>query len=124
MKLSLLGGILLARLCAAVSLVSAGEGLSGIPEDKLRELESLHHTAEDMVAQNKFREALDVYTDIILLEPDDEVAYTHMGNAYLILGDFDRAKKSYEMALNINPDDNAAAAGLSRIKDPDRPRPV
>src|SRR3989338_7958249 len=78
MKLSLLGGILLARLCAAVSLVSAGEGLSGIPEDKLRELESLHHTAEDMVAQNKFREALDVYTDIILLEPDDEVAYTHM----------------------------------------------
>lgn len=94
---------------------------AAVTDDRIKELEGLHRAAESLIVENRFREAIDLYTDIILLEPDDEVAYTNLGNAYLVLGDMGRARRSYEAALNINPDDAAAASGLARILDPDRP---
>jgi len=122
MKLSLLNPLLLLGIGMTLSPLSASDETSPAMEETIRQLVSLHHAAEDLVAQNKFREAAAVYTDIILLEPDDEVAYTNLGSVYLVLGDFTRARESYELALSISPDNDAATAGLISIRDPDRPK--
>lgn len=71
------------------------------------------------MAENKFRQAVNVYTEIILLEPDDESAYANLGRAYMILGDRDRAKDAFRNALEINPDNPMSLVGLKRLTDPD-----
>ena len=79
----------------------------------------LHKQADALVIQNKFHQAIETYLEIILLEPDDDLAYTNMGQAYLILGDTDHAKRSFIQALNIDPDNDRAYSGLQKIADPD-----
>ena len=92
--------------------------ISTTPE-KVEQLVRLHKRAEILIEQNRFREAIDVYSEIILVEPDDEAAYTNLGHAYMILGDFERAKDAFQNALHINPDNETALLGLQKISDPD-----
>ncbi len=92
--------------------------ISATPE-KMEQLARLHERAEILIEQNKFREAIDVYLEIILVEPDDEAAYTNLGHAYIILGDFQRAKDAFQNALHINPENETARLGLQKISDPD-----
>ncbi len=92
--------------------------ISTTPE-KMEQLVNLHKKAEILIEQNKFREAVDVYSEIILVEPDDEAAYTNLGHAYMILGDFERAEDAFKNALHINPDNETALLGLQKISDPD-----
>ena len=66
-----------------------------------------------------FRSAIRIYSDILLLEPDDETAYTQMGQAYLVLGDIGRAHSAFRNALYINPENAIAALGIQKIMDPD-----
>jgi tetratricopeptide (TPR) repeat protein len=87
--------------------------------DALEDVEKLHLKAEKFISENNYRAAIVVYEDIILIEPDDEVAYTNMGHAYLLLGDMPRARECFYNALHINPDNEASALGLQKIKDPD-----
>ena len=42
-----------------------------------------------------------------------------MGQAYMILGDFDKARDAFSNALHINPENDTAAFGLQKIMDPD-----
>ena len=86
---------------------------------EITQIEKLHQKAEDFIMQNKFRQAINVYSEILLLEPDDEVAYTNTGHIYMILGDYSRAKNAFENALHINPDNETARMGLQKIADPD-----
>ena len=79
----------------------------------------LHKKADALVVLNKFHQAIQLYLEIILLEPDDDAAYANMGQAYLILGDNDHAKRSFIQALNINPNNDLAYFGLKKIADPD-----
>lgn len=79
----------------------------------------LHKQADALVIQNKFHQAIQTYLEITLLEPDDDLAYTNMGQAYLILGDTDHAKRSFIQALNIDPNNDRAYSGLQKIADPD-----
>ncbi|GEM_PF-1555525 len=92
--------------------------ISTTPE-KMEQLARLHEKAEVLIEENKFREAVDVYSEIILVEPDDEAAYTNLGHAYMILGDFQRAKDAFQNALHINPENEIALLGLQKISDPD-----
>lgn len=87
--------------------------------EKMEQLTRLHEKAEALIEENKFREAIDVYSEIILVEPDDEAAYTNLGHAYMILGDFGRAKDAFQSALHINPQNEIALLGLQKISDPD-----
>ena len=90
-----------------------------IPQAKLRELKQLHQKAEGCILKNDFKAAILVYEDIILSEPDDETAYTGLGQSYLVLGDYPRAKNAYLNALHINPDNETALLGMKKIEDPD-----
>jgi tetratricopeptide (TPR) repeat protein len=100
-------------------LVLLAAAVSSIAATDAAKLEKMHSDAEKLVIQNKFREAIRAYTDIILYEPDDEVAYTNMGHAYMILGDYKRARDAFQNALTINPDNDVAYLGLQKIIDPD-----
>ena len=87
--------------------------------DQLQTLEELHQKAEEQIALNNFRGAMDTLQEILFLEPDDESAYASMGQIYLLFSDFRKAKVSFQNALSINPENETAIAGLRKIKDPD-----
>ncbi len=88
-------------------------------EANLDALEKMHGIAEDLIAQNDFREALRTYSEILLIEPDDETAYANMGHIYMLLGDYENAQSAFFNTLHINPENKTALLGLQKIKDPD-----
>lgn len=86
---------------------------------EIRDLEILHLRAQRLIDAGNFRQAVAIYWDIILLEPDDDAAYTNLGQLYLLLGDSGRAKDAFQNALHINPENEAAQAGFFKITRPD-----
>ncbi len=90
-----------------------------ITGENIRQIKSLHRRAENLILKNNFRNAVKVYSDIILLEPDDDLAYSRMGQSYMILGDFGRAENAFLNALDINPENEEALQGLQKMRDPD-----
>ena len=91
-----------------------------VSDSKIQQLEKLHQTAEGYILKNEFGLAIQTYNDILLNEPDDETAYTGLGQCYLVLGDLPRAKNAYLNALHINPDNETALLGIEKIQDPDK----
>ena len=90
-----------------------------VTDENLQKIEALHQEAAGLLAEHQFREAIRIYSEIILAEPDDDAAYTNMGQAYLVLGDLGRAKEAFQNALTINPNNEIAVFGLRKIVDPD-----
>jgi len=90
-----------------------------VDDGTITRLELLHAEAAKRMEEMNPREAVKIYTDILLIEPDDDAAYTNMGQAYLMLGDSGRAKDAFLNALHIDPDNDIALAGLKNIADPD-----
>lgn len=101
------------------SLKPLERNIRRVDETRLREIDELHKEADRLVIQNKLHQALEIYLEIIFLEPDDDVAYANMGQAYLVLGNHDRAKRAFIQCLNINPSNDTAYFGLKKIADPD-----
>ena len=95
------------------------KNFTSITQEDINQIENLHERAQDLMAQHNFRDAINVYSEILLTEPDDDAAYTNMGQAYMVLGDFKRAKDAFQNALDISPDNEIAAFGLRKIADPD-----
>ncbi len=56
------------------------------------------------------------YENIVLQNPDDDVAYANLGYVYLILGEVIKAKGAFQTALSINPDNGPALSGLNAIQ--------
>lgn len=79
----------------------------------------LHDEADRLVSAGQFDKALKLYEEAALLSADDDNAYANIGSIYLIKGDFQSAKESFESALQINPDNEMAQAGLEKIEHPD-----
>ena len=88
-------------------------------ETTLRSLEHLHDQAESQILRNDFTGAVETYSQIILIEPDDEEAYAGLGNCYLVQGQFKKANEAYHNALAINPQNETAIIGIQKIMDPD-----
>jgi len=88
-------------------------------DEKISKLEQLHAQADDLIVKNQFPEAIKAFDEILLLGPDDEIAYTEQGRAYMILGDFEHAREAFANALHINPTNPQAMEGLQKIMDPD-----
>lgn len=94
-------------------------GFGAVTPEKVAELEAMHQQAMDSLLKNDFQAAIRVYSDILLLEPDDETAYTGLGQIYMIQGHFEKAHEVFESALQINPYNEVALLGIQRIMDPD-----
>ncbi|MGH7197554.1 MAG: tetratricopeptide repeat protein [Candidatus Omnitrophota bacterium] len=89
--------------------------------EHIAQIRSLHFGAEDLMEAEHYRQAIELYAEIILLEPDDETAYANMGRAYMMLGQYARAEIAFLNALHINPDNALAHLGIQKLRDPDRP---
>lgn len=98
----------------------AVHNLAEVSDEKLQEIQELHAKAEGQIVQNDFHGAIKTYQEILLIEPDDETAYTNLGRIHMILGDTQKAAECFRNALSIDPDNEAARLGIEKIKDPDR----
>jgi len=92
---------------------------TSVTPEKVMELELLHQKATDLILKNDFEGAIRTYSDILLMEPDDETAYTALGQVYLVLGQYRKAHEAFRNALHIDPDNQVAAIGIQKIMDPD-----
>jgi tetratricopeptide (TPR) repeat protein len=110
---------LLLLVLAVPSDAAQSRTLTSVAPDHLATLENLHQDAVDQLLRNDFQAAMRTYEDILLLEPDDDTAYTGLGQIYLIQGQFKRAHDAFRSALEIDPDNEVALAGIQRIMDPD-----
>jgi tetratricopeptide (TPR) repeat protein len=88
-------------------------------EEHIARLTELHAQADRYLEKDKCNEALVIYDEIILEEPDDEVAYTNSGYCYMLLGKFEKAEDAFKNAMMINPDNKVAEMGIRKIHDPD-----
>lgn len=88
-------------------------------DERVGSLEELHSQADRLIVAEDYRGVVKVYQEILLVEPDDEVAYTNMGHAFMLLGDYPAAANAFKNALHINPENEVARAGLVKIQDPD-----
>lgn len=92
---------------------------TAIAPEKVVELELLHQKATELILKNDFEGAIRTYSDILLMEPDDETAYTALGQVYLVLGQYRKAHEAFQNALHIDPYNQVAAIGIQKIMDPD-----
>ncbi len=98
---------------------SEPESIVTVSPVKLLKLNAMHADAERLIAAGSLREAVAHYWGIILIEPDDDAAYTNLGELYLILGDTGRAKDAFQNALHIDPENEAAMEGFLKITTPE-----
>ncbi len=103
----------------ATAVWSQPNGFGNATPEKISELESMHQQATDFLIKNDFQGALRTYSDILLMEPDDETAYTGLGQIYMVQGRYKLANEAFKNALNINGSNEVALAGIRRIMDPD-----
>ena len=103
--------------------VEAGS-LDAVTDQHLAQLEEMHDRAANFLMANDFDSAQRAYTDILLMEPDDETSYVNLGGIYLIRGEMNKARDSFENALNIDPYNEVAIAGIKKIMDPDGNREI
>ncbi len=104
-----------ASICAHAEAPS----MSSLSQEKIGQLETMHQKATESLLKNDFSDAIRVYSDILLIEPDDEVAYTNLGQIYMILGQQKKAHEAFKNALDINPHNETAIVGIQKILDPD-----
>lgn len=75
-----------------------------IDHDKAESLGLMHSNALDYVTQKKYPEALQIYNEIILLDPEDDQAYIIMGHIHMMMNNFEKAQASFKNAAHIDPD--------------------
>ena len=105
--------------CAVGPCFGQAGNFTTVTTERVAEIEVLHQRASDLVLKNDFQGAIQTYSEILFLEPDDETAYTGLGQAYLILGQYKKSHEAFENALHINPHNDVAAFGIQKIMDPD-----
>ena len=119
MKKIFISLVILAFLHGSPSSFAAPRSIASVTRNHVERLDEMHRQAAEFLTVNDFHSALRVYTDIILMEPDDETAYEGLGQIHLIQGQTKKAREAFENALQINPDNEVAAAGIKKILDPD-----
>ena len=63
----------------------------------------MHEQALKLVSEKNFKEALKIYEEIVLRNPDDDEAYIIMGHSYLLTGQHQKAENAFHNAVNIDP---------------------
>ena len=111
-------------VCATLLLrgsacLAAPRSVTAVAPDQMTQLETMHQQATDFLLKNDFQSALRVYSDIVLVEPDDETAYTGLGQIYMVQGQTKKANDAFQSALDINPHNEVAMMGIRKIMDPD-----
>ena len=91
-----------ARLLALVLCIAAGAGSSSAQRDSPERMRELAE-AQAVVVKNKER---------VRLNPNDAVAHKSLGNAYLVLEEYENAFNSFKEVLRVTPGDAEAYRGM------------
>ncbi len=90
-----------ARLRASPPKKSASTPATGAaPHD---EIIQMHERALEVAGKNNFKEALELYEEIVLKNPDDDQAYLIMGHLYLMSGNYEKSESAFQNAVHIDP---------------------
>lgn len=87
------------ELLEEASLKQAQRERTSSPEAVYR----MHERALKLVSEKKFREALEIYGEIVLQNPEDDEAYIIMGHSYLLTGQYRKAEDAFHNAVSIDP---------------------
>ena len=71
--------------------------------EKLDSVYALHEKALALVAQKRYDEACEAYENIVLESADDDEAYLLLGHTRLLSGEYEKAKRAFMNAMNIDP---------------------
>ena len=71
--------------------VSPKRSIRSVDAETIEKIRLMHDRAENQILTGDFQGALETYWNIIFFEPDDETAYTGMGQVYLVLGNYRKA---------------------------------
>lgn len=72
--------------------------------------------AIQLAMSNRWEEAVNVNRSIIQLFPNDSDSYNRLGKALMELGRYNEAKKAYNKALELDPNNQIAKKNLDRLK--------
>ncbi len=64
----------------------------------------LHEQALQYVSEKRYKEALALYEEIVLKNPDDDEAYIIMGHTYILMGQYQKAESAFHNAVSIDPE--------------------
>ncbi len=70
----------------------------------------------EMIYDNKYNEALSIFSNVVELFPSSWNAYDSQGEIYYLLKDYESAKDNYLMSLKLNPQNNNAKDFLEKIE--------
>lgn len=82
----------------------------------MRQIRRLQDRAIELAAKNRWAEAVEANKQALAVEEDAD-SYNRLGKAYFELGDFQKARDSYQRALRITPSNRIARKNLERIED-------
>lgn len=80
--------------------------------------------AIDLAMQAKWREAVEVNSEIIENFPPDVETYNRLGRAYMELGDYSQAREAYQKAVGLDPYNAISNRNLRRLNDLKEPKHV
>ena len=79
-------------------------------------LELLAQLGEAYCHQDKFKEAEEIFNNILKLKPDNPTVLNNLGFAYSRQGNNEKASFCFQKALEFDPDNEDAIANLEQIK--------
>lgn len=89
-------------------VISAGKlDAEAEPSDPEKEVKAKLKAVEALFSQKRYDEALEVSQELVRLAPDLAIVRTRLGSIYYALGDPVSARKEYDNALYLNPNDEA-----------------
>src|SRR3989304_8396331 len=71
--------------------------------------------AQDALEERRFPEALEVFDELVRMNPEDTESWVNRGEVLALLNRMDEATTSYERALESDPDHRAAPSELGDL---------
>lgn len=94
------------------------------PNDVVYSAEALYEWGNVLSATGKTGEAIDKYTQSLMLDSSQERAHCNLGSSYMLVGEIVRAIEHYEKAIALKPDYVLAhlnmGRALFRVGQPDK----
>lgn len=87
-------------------VISSGKlDVEAEPADPEKEVKTKLKAVEALFSQKRYDEALEACQELVRLAPDLAIARTRLGSIYYALGDQVSARREYDNALQLNPND-------------------
>lgn len=74
-----------------------------LPEEKDNpDTLKLHERALEFVSKKELKKAINLYEEIVLINPNDDEAYLIMGHCLVLTGQYEKAEENFQNSVHIN----------------------